>query len=531
MRNSSVLEGIDVVLDGGNIDSAGLGSGGEELGVVDSLSSRSDFLTSHEEIVRVGVSVVILADHGVEGSGRGGVSVEHVEVSVVDLSDDGSELSLGGGVEILKGVPFDSSALEELDTLLEGDSNDGGLALEGLEGVLLTDGGELGGESGLESVEDEGEELSHEIEELEVVLVDGHFNIQSGELTHVSVSEGLLGSEDGADLEDSVEVGHDTHLLVELRRLGEASLLVEVLELEDVGSSLRSTSDELGGMDLDESVLEKELSEELADSRGDSEDGLVGGCSEIDDSVVESGLESNDGSLVTLLLLLSASGLSLSLGCVVVVTLSLGLSLLESSLSVLELEGELRSGSGDDVELKDLELLLLRAGDDFLLRLGDLGLNIDDGFLGDSRDPLDHLLGDALVGEGDALSSVALVSENDENEVSLASGVVESGSNQDGLSNEGLVDISNLGPDSVGSGLRLDELNLSVIVLEGIVLLLGLGLIGLSGSLASILLGLLSELLGSLLGETLRAGLASFSLLILLGLGWDLFGGCLVRHI
>ena len=60
--------------------------------------------------------------------------------------------------------------------------------------------------------------------------------VESGELGHVAVGEGLLRAEDGPDLEDLVKVAHQGHLLVELRRLGEVSVTVEVGEAEDVGA-------------------------------------------------------------------------------------------------------------------------------------------------------------------------------------------------------------------------------------------------------------------------------------------------------
>jgi len=61
-----------------------------------------------------------------------------------------------------------------------------------------------------------------------VIILDGHFDIQACELAHVSVSETVLGSEDGTNFEDSVEISHNAHLLIQLRGLGKAGFGVEV---------------------------------------------------------------------------------------------------------------------------------------------------------------------------------------------------------------------------------------------------------------------------------------------------------------
>ena len=56
-------------------------------------------------------------------------------------------------------------------------------------------------------------------------------------------------------------------------------------------------------MDLNKVLGEKELTVELADTGLKSENGLVSGHSQIDDSVVQSGVEANHGHLVLAFLL------------------------------------------------------------------------------------------------------------------------------------------------------------------------------------------------------------------------------------
>jgi len=48
------------------------------------------------------------------------------------------------------------------------------------------------------------------------------------ELGEVAVGVGLLGAEDGTDLEDAVEVPHEGHLLVQLRGLRQERVLAEI---------------------------------------------------------------------------------------------------------------------------------------------------------------------------------------------------------------------------------------------------------------------------------------------------------------
>jgi len=61
-----------------------------------------------------------------------------------------------------------------------------------------------------------------------------------------------LRPEDGAYLEHPLEAGYDRELLVELGRLGQEGGLAEVDDGEDLGASLRSGPDYLGGEDLHE---------------------------------------------------------------------------------------------------------------------------------------------------------------------------------------------------------------------------------------------------------------------------------------
>ena len=58
MRWATILEGIDVGLDGVNGDSVGAGALAQKVGIVDSLSARQYLLSTHEHVIAVAVSAM-----------------------------------------------------------------------------------------------------------------------------------------------------------------------------------------------------------------------------------------------------------------------------------------------------------------------------------------------------------------------------------------------------------------------------------------------------------------------------------------
>lgn len=99
-----------------------------------------------------------------------------------------------------------------------------------------------------------------------VVFLDGHFEIETSEFAHVTMSESVFCSEDRANFEHSFEVTLNAHLLVKLRRLGKACILLEVLELEDVGTTFGRASNQFRSMDFNEVLAVQVLTEQLADA-------------------------------------------------------------------------------------------------------------------------------------------------------------------------------------------------------------------------------------------------------------------------
>ena len=166
--------------------------------------------------------------------------------------------------------------------------NEGRRYLQRLDGVLLRDQHQLVLELIFDSIEYVRKQTAHDIESFVIVLLDCHFEIQAGELTQMSMRVGVFSSEYRADLKDSLEASAgSSHLLVELRRLGQTGVLVKVLQLEHVRPSFRGSPDQLRGVDLGKVALEEIVTKELADSRLNTEDALISGCARIHPSEVE----------------------------------------------------------------------------------------------------------------------------------------------------------------------------------------------------------------------------------------------------
>ena len=83
--------------------------------------------------------------------------------------------------------------------------------------------------------------------------------IEAGELGGVLVGVALLGAEHRAGLEDALKACSHGHLLVELRALCQIGVAVKVVHLEHLRAALAGSSDQLGGVDLDEVTVQQEL--------------------------------------------------------------------------------------------------------------------------------------------------------------------------------------------------------------------------------------------------------------------------------
>jgi len=289
MRQRAVLEGVDIALQLRHGDAERLDALLEHVRVVHALRAADDLLPAQEHVVAVGDGGVGGVHHRVEGPQLGGVLVHDEEVRAVALAHDGAEgLFLRGGEVVAPRHLHARVSLEQREALRVGDAEGGAVEEEVLEGVLRAHRLQLALEARVEALEDGDEEVGEEVQGLVVVLVDGHLQVQAVELAKVAVRVAVLGAEHGADLKHALHVGaRGRHLLEQLRGLGEASVLPEVLEAEDGAAALARAAQQLGALDLHEVTLQQELAEEGAHAAGDAHDGSVGGGAEVDPPVVQ----------------------------------------------------------------------------------------------------------------------------------------------------------------------------------------------------------------------------------------------------
>ena len=88
-------------------------------------------------------------------------------------------------------------------------------------------------------------------------------------------------AKDGADLEDLAEAGGHRHLLVELRRLRQVGLGLEVLNLEQLRARLARRAHELGRVDLDEALFAPEVAHRVLRRGLHLEDQLPVGAAQV----------------------------------------------------------------------------------------------------------------------------------------------------------------------------------------------------------------------------------------------------------
>mmetsp|Transcript_43550 Transcript_43550/g.132546 ORF Transcript_43550/g.132546 Transcript_43550/m.132546 type:complete len:253 (-) Transcript_43550:1064-1822(-) len=236
----------------------------------------------------------------------------------------------------------------------------------------------------VDTVEDGDEQIGEHVEYLVVMLVDGHLQIEPGEFAQVSTGVGILGPKDRSAFVHALESrARGGHLLVKLRTHGEARGLAEVIEGEDVGSALGRSADDLGGVDLDETLGVETFPEQCAHHRFDPEDGLIGRSAQIDPSVIQPHLLTDASHpVVPLLLRLIVLGR---------VRAERGLLDCVGTARVLHLKRESAAPLGDATEFGDLNLdHLLSRGIDGLIGNGEDTLHVHDALGRQTGDVLDH---------------------------------------------------------------------------------------------------------------------------------------------
>ena len=129
--------------------------------------------------------------------------------------------------------------------------------------------------SALDLIDHVDHQVTDEVEYLEVVILEFHLEIEACELTQMPWGVRVLSPENWSNFEDTAEITTQSHLLVKLRTLSQACILLEVLELENICTTFRRTSDEFGSMNLNEVILIHELAVNCTNSRLQSENGLI----------------------------------------------------------------------------------------------------------------------------------------------------------------------------------------------------------------------------------------------------------------
>ena len=113
--------------------------------------------------------------------------------------------------------------------------------------------------SALDLIDHVDHQVTDEVEYLEVVILEFHLEIEACELTQMPWGVRVLSPENWSNFKDTAEITAQSHLLVKLRTLSQACILLEVLELENICTTFRRTSDEFGSMNLNEVILIHEL--------------------------------------------------------------------------------------------------------------------------------------------------------------------------------------------------------------------------------------------------------------------------------
>ncbi len=108
-------------------------------------------------------------------------------------------------------------------------------------------------------------------------------------LGHTSRRIRVFGAKDRSNTVNSLSATSDLKLFIKLRRLGQVSLLIKIWQREDIGPSLRGSSNQTWGVELLESVLSKVLAEEVLDCNTDVGNGLTDRCPLVHRWIVEMG--------------------------------------------------------------------------------------------------------------------------------------------------------------------------------------------------------------------------------------------------
>mmetsp|Transcript_9520 Transcript_9520/g.23833 ORF Transcript_9520/g.23833 Transcript_9520/m.23833 type:complete len:418 (+) Transcript_9520:25-1278(+) len=303
VRGRAEAERVHVRADAVQAHALFLRAGPQHLGVVHALRARADLLPTHEQVIRVGVLAVYRVAHGVERAHAVRVLVQHEEVGAVLLLHQLAQPALQRRAQVIVVANLLARVAQHLHAFRESQAGDGGVH-QVLKRVLPLDGCDLHRVALLQTIENEQQHAFQHVQGFMVVLVNGHLQVKPSELCQMAMGERLLGTEHRPNLENTLHVRADGHLLEELGRLREVRFSIKVLDFKDLGTTLRRACDHLRCVNLSKTLAAQEFTEELADARLHAEDSLVGGCAQVDDAVVKASRLPQDHKLVRCLLVL-----------------------------------------------------------------------------------------------------------------------------------------------------------------------------------------------------------------------------------
>ena len=263
------------------------------------LGTGGDLHAAPDQVVALRHAVLVT--HVVEGTLLGRVIGDEQELVAVVLLDPvvAQTLGLGGQIALLAlvyGVAelFLQSLVQvcQLDHRERGGGHDDFLTeqLLDLVAVALFNSLQTGSQQLLFH-------LHHVLEGSDVA----ELQIEAGELGSVLIGVALLGAEHGAGLEDALKAGSHSHLLVELGALCQIGVAVKVVHLEHLRAALAGSSDQLGGVDLDEVAVQQELAHGVDEAALCLEHQLVLVGTQVDPAVVDALVDA--GALHSLLFL------------------------------------------------------------------------------------------------------------------------------------------------------------------------------------------------------------------------------------
>ncbi|RNA13401.1 hypothetical protein BpHYR1_028377 [Brachionus plicatilis] len=105
-----------------------------------------------------------------------------------------------------------------------------------------------------------------------------YFMVVTNELSQVSVSVGIFGSENRSYSVDFFKIGSNCHLFVQLRRLSQICRILEITYFENIGATFRCRIYNLGCMNFNKSLSVKSFTEKSANTGFYSVNGLVMSC-------------------------------------------------------------------------------------------------------------------------------------------------------------------------------------------------------------------------------------------------------------